>query len=116
MLSKIRYDFVIRDVFVDHPYEPVLCKKVKADILVFEHCFYGSDCDYFSLIVKYLYGKITHQSLYQEYGIYVLELFHDLSLRSSTFSICKEFFDYYDCSDEYNYFFNKFVTNEFIDE
>ena len=112
MSSEIFFDFVACDVLVDHPFEPVRCKQVMADILVFRHANYGSVYDASPLIVKFLYGEISRKSLYQDYGIYILKLFHDPSLLRSTFSICKEFFDYLDCSREYEYYYKRFVDNK----
>lgn len=112
MSRQIFYDFVANDVLVDHPYEPVRCQRVMADILVFRHHDYGSVYDSSPLIVKFLYGEISRKSLYQDYGIYVLNRFHDLGLLSSTFSICKEYFDYFECTCEYDYYLNKFVTSK----
>lgn len=111
MSKEIYYDFVVSDVEVAHPYEPIRCKRVMADILVFRHSTYGSVYDSAPFLVQYLYGAISKESLYKDFGIFVVELFHDIPLRVSTFSICKEFFEYFDCVREYEYYFTKFCNS-----
>ena len=110
MSKKIFFDCVSCDVLYDHPYEPKLCKRQLADIYVFRHSDYGSVYDSSRFIVKFLYGEISSDSLLKDYGVFIIPLYHDIKLRVSTFSVYKRYFDFFDCSSEFDFYMKKFCS------
>lgn len=108
MSKKIHYDTIVSRAKVEHPYEGRRCVDQIADIVVLRDKDYGSvyECD--SFVLNWVYGALTQTDL-EELGIFVLEIFENIGLRKSTFSICKDFVVAHSSLEEYESLYKYFI-------